>query len=139
MVAALRPGGRLLLEEADPALQPLVCLDETGPAEALANRLKTGFRALMAERGADLAYGRTLPRPLREAGLIDVAADAYFPITGPACRSWSAPPSSRSATCSSTTASPRPPRSSSTSRTSRRAGSTSPTSPMVSAWGRKPA
>ena len=39
----------------------------------------------MAERGADLAYGRTLPRLLREHGLVDVTADAYFPITSPAC------------------------------------------------------
>lgn len=39
----------------------------------------------MAARGADLAYGRTLPRLLREAGLDDVQADAYFPITSPAC------------------------------------------------------
>lgn len=39
----------------------------------------------MAVRGADLAYGRTLPRVLREAGLDDVQADAYFPITSPAC------------------------------------------------------
>ena len=38
----------------------------------------------MAGRGVDLAYGRTLPRRLREAGLVDVAADAYFPITAPA-------------------------------------------------------
>ena len=86
MVSALRPGGWLVLEEADPALQPLVCLDEHGPAEQLANRLKAGFRRLLAERGVDLAYGRTLPRRLRAAGLVDVAADAYFPITGPACR-----------------------------------------------------
>jgi SAM-dependent methyltransferase len=86
MVSVLRPGGWLVVEEADPALQPLVCLDETGPPEALANRLKTGFRVLMAQRGVDLTYGRTLPRHLRAAGLVDVAADAYFPITGPACR-----------------------------------------------------
>lgn len=85
LVAALRPGGWLLLEEADPALQPLVCPDESGPEQALANRLKTGFRTLMAGRGVDLAYGRTLPRRLREAGLTDVAADAFFPVTGPAC------------------------------------------------------
>lgn len=85
LVAALRPGGWLLLEEADPALQPLVCPDEAGPEQALANRLKTGFRTLMAGRGVDLAYGRTLPRRLREAGLVEVAADAFFPITGPAC------------------------------------------------------
>ncbi|MBW5247789.1 methyltransferase domain-containing protein [Streptomyces sp. P01-B04] len=85
MVQALRPGGRLLLEDADPGLQPLLCPDESGPEQRLANRLRSGFRALMAARGADLTYGRTLPRLLRESGLEDVQADAYFPITSPAC------------------------------------------------------
>lgn len=86
MVAALRPGGWLLLEDADPALQPLSSLEVLGPADELANRIRTGFRALLAGRGADLAYGRTLPRLLTEAGLQDVAADAYLPVAMPACR-----------------------------------------------------
>jgi protein-L-isoaspartate O-methyltransferase len=85
MAAALRPGGWLVVEEADPALQPLLCLEDADPAEERANRLKSGFRRLLAERGVDLAYGRTLPRRLRENGMVDVGADAYFPITGPAC------------------------------------------------------
>lgn len=85
MVAALRPGGWLLLEEADPALQPLVCPDESGPEQRLANKLKHGFRTLLAERGVDLAYGRTLPRLLRGAGLVRVQSAAYFPMGGPAC------------------------------------------------------
>lgn len=85
MVGALKPGGWLVLEDADPALQPLICPDEFGPAQELANRLRRGFRSLMAERGAELAFGRTLPRLLREAGLVDVQADAFFPITSPAC------------------------------------------------------
>jgi SAM-dependent methyltransferase len=85
MVAAVRPGGWLLLEEADPALQPLVCPDEAGPEQALANKLKRGFRALMAGRDVDLAYGRTLPRRLRAAGLVDGRSDAFFPMGGPAC------------------------------------------------------
>ncbi|MDX2602330.1 methyltransferase domain-containing protein [Streptomyces caniscabiei] len=85
MVDSLRPGGWLLLEDADPALQPLICPDESGPRQRLANKLRHGFRALLAERGADLSYGRRLPRLLREAGLVDVRADAYFPVTGPAC------------------------------------------------------
>ncbi len=85
MVAALEPGGWLLLEEADPGLQPLVCPDESGPRQELANRLKVGFRTLLAARGVDLAYGRTLPRLLRDAGLCDVRSDAYFPMGGPAC------------------------------------------------------
>ncbi|MET7421093.1 methyltransferase domain-containing protein [Dactylosporangium sp. NPDC005555] len=85
MASSVRPGGWLLIEEADPALQPLVCPDESGPAQRLANKLKHDFRTLMAARGVDLGYGRTLPALLRAAGLTDVAADAYFPVTGPAC------------------------------------------------------
>ena len=85
MVSVLRPGGWLVLEDADPALQPLLCPEDDGPAQQLANRLKLAFRQLMAERAVDLAFGRTLPRRLRAAGLVDVAADAWFPLTGPAC------------------------------------------------------
>ena len=85
MISALRPGGRLLIEEADPMMQPLACPDESGPAQRLANKLKRDFRTLMADRAVDLSYGRTLPRLLRNAGLADVEADAFFPITGSAC------------------------------------------------------
>ncbi|MFR9798651.1 methyltransferase domain-containing protein [Streptomyces sp. MS06] len=85
IAGSLRPGGRLLIEDADPALQPLACPDEYGPEQRLANRLRHGFRKLLADRGADLAYGRKLPRLLREAGLRRVEADACFPITSPAC------------------------------------------------------
>ncbi|MEU9783446.1 methyltransferase domain-containing protein [Streptomyces phaeochromogenes] len=85
MIRSLRPGGRLLVEDADPALQPLACPDERGPEQQLANRLRHGFRELLTEHGADLAYGRRLPQLLREAGLRQVEADAYFPITSPAC------------------------------------------------------
>lgn len=85
MVGALRPGGWLVVEDADPALQPLACPDERGSAEELANRLRTQIRTLLAERGADLAYGRTLPRLLRESGLTEVQAEGYFPIVARAC------------------------------------------------------
>ncbi len=84
MAAALRPGGWLVVEDADPALQPLACPDEWGPEQARANRLRTGLRSLLAERGADLAYGRHLPRLLREVGLVDVAAEAFFPLASAA-------------------------------------------------------
>jgi SAM-dependent methyltransferase len=85
MVGALRPGGWLFLEDADPALQPLSSLEVREPGQELANRLRRGFRELMASRGVDLAYGRTLPRLLREVGLVDVRADAAFPLAHPAC------------------------------------------------------
>jgi SAM-dependent methyltransferase len=85
MVQALRPGGWMLVEDADPALQPLSALDPRTSEEDLANRLRTGFRGLMEERGVDLAYGRKLPGLLRGVGLVDVAADAYFPVAMPEC------------------------------------------------------
>jgi hypothetical protein len=85
MISTLRPGGWLLVEEADPMMQPLVCPDESGTPQRLANKLKRDFRTLMAHRGVDLSYGRTLPRVLRDAGLVDVEADAFFPMTGSAC------------------------------------------------------
>jgi SAM-dependent methyltransferase len=75
MIRALRPGGLLLLEDADPALQPLACINESGPAQVLANNL----------RGVDLAYGRKLPALLREQGLEHVGADCYFPVAEPSC------------------------------------------------------
>jgi SAM-dependent methyltransferase len=65
LVEVLRPGGWLLVEDAD--------------------KIRRGVRALLTGRGADLAYGRTLPRVLRQGGLVEVEADAYFPITSPAC------------------------------------------------------
>ena len=39
----------------------------------------------MSQRGADLSFGRTLPRLLRSAGMSDVRSDAYFPMGGPVC------------------------------------------------------
>jgi hypothetical protein len=74
-----------VVEDADPALQPLTCIDESGPEQALANKLRRDFRSLLASRGADLAFGRTLPRLFRRHGLVDVGADAFFPVTGPEC------------------------------------------------------
>ena len=85
MVAALRPGGWLLIEDADTELQPLACLDELGPAQQRANRLRRAVRELLTRRGADLRYGRTLPHALRTAGLVDVRAAGCFPIGGLAC------------------------------------------------------
>ncbi|MFC6159540.1 methyltransferase domain-containing protein [Kribbella jiaozuonensis] len=85
MAAALKPGGWLLIEDADTALQPLACVDDSGPEQQRANRLRDAIRELLTRRGADLRYGRTLPRALREAGLVDVAASGSFPVGGPAC------------------------------------------------------
>ncbi|BBC37369.1 hypothetical protein SGFS_086630 [Streptomyces graminofaciens] len=85
MIRALRPGGRLLVEDADLALQPLACPEESGPEQHLANRLRHAVRTLLADHGVDPSYGRRLPRLLREAGLRGVEAGAYFPVASPAC------------------------------------------------------
>ncbi|MFJ4470421.1 methyltransferase domain-containing protein [Streptomyces sp. NPDC089424] len=85
MVKALRPGGRLLVEDVDHSLQPLTCPDEQGPEEQLANRMRQGLHRLLAGQGTDLAGGRALPRLLRESGMVRVEADAYFPVAAPAC------------------------------------------------------
>jgi SAM-dependent methyltransferase len=85
MISALKPGGWLVIEDADPALQPLSCIDAYGPEQELANRIRSGFRALLSKRGADLSFGRKLPRMFRGAGLADMAAEAYFPIALPEC------------------------------------------------------
>jgi chemotaxis methyl-accepting protein methylase len=50
MAHALRPGGWLLIESADPRLQPLACPDEASPAETLANRLRQAAWTLQARR-----------------------------------------------------------------------------------------
>lgn len=85
MAAAVRPGGYLLVEEADPGLQPLACPEEASAAEVLANRVRASFRALLAARGADLHFGRKLPRLFRRLGLTDVMADVFFPLAGAFC------------------------------------------------------
>lgn len=85
MLQALRPGGRLLIEETDSALQPRACPEEYGPEQELANRVRQGLRTLLAERGAGQSNGRSLPRLLRESGLHGVHADAYFPLASPVC------------------------------------------------------
>jgi SAM-dependent methyltransferase len=83
MVHAVPPGGWLLLESADPRLQPLGCPDATGPSEELANRVLKACWTLQAAR-TDLGYGRTLPRRLHGLGLVDVAAEVRFSLAGPA-------------------------------------------------------
>jgi SAM-dependent methyltransferase len=138
MVAALRPGGRLLVEDADPALQPLVCLDPAVPGAELANRLKAGFRSLLAARGVDLAFGRTLPARLRAAGLVDVGADAYFPLTGPAADELERATTEqlRDLLVAAGLASPADIDAHLANVTAGRLDLA--TSPMISAWGRKP-
>ncbi len=83
VAGGLRPGGWLLIEDFDPALQSAACIDAYLPDHHNANKLRAGFGALAAQRGAEPAYGRKLPRPLTQQGLAEVAADAYMPVSLP--------------------------------------------------------
>lgn len=125
MIKALRPGGRLLVEDADPALQPLLCPDEHGPEQALANRLRHGFRQLLSGRGADLSYGRRLPGC---SGRRDCAEWRPTPTSRspqPRAPRWSQRRYDRSATSWSPPKWPPTTTSTATSRTSRPAAWTS--------------
>jgi SAM-dependent methyltransferase len=82
MTAALRPGGWLLAESADPMLQPLACPDEYGAAQILANKVRHAIWAADSRRG-HIWFGRTLPRLLRDAALTGIKAEARIPLTGP--------------------------------------------------------
>lgn len=82
MVGSLRPGGRLLIEDFD-NIVPFACIDSHLHVHDQANKVRAGLCTLLTQRGADLEWARTLPRLLRDAGLTDVGADAYFPVAAP--------------------------------------------------------
>lgn len=80
LVQALRPGGWLLIEDGD-ATSVHSCLDPQTDDERLANRVRDGIAALLAAQGVDRAFARRLPRVFRSEGLVDIAGDAYLPIS----------------------------------------------------------
>ncbi|MGH3370449.1 MAG: class I SAM-dependent methyltransferase, partial [Nocardioidaceae bacterium] len=73
LVAALRPGGWLLLEEADCYAQVALSNGEYGEMSHWAAEA-------MRSAGADLTWARNLPTHLVEAGLVDVGAATEAPI-----------------------------------------------------------
>jgi SAM-dependent methyltransferase len=77
LVQALRPGGWLLVEDGDGTMAGQSCLDPRTADEHLANRMRAGLMDLLAGRGADLAFARSLFRLLETEGLLDVAGDGY--------------------------------------------------------------
>jgi SAM-dependent methyltransferase len=79
MASVLAPGGVLVIEDADVALQPKASLDE-GPEALLANRIRSSFRLLLTRRDAEISLGRTLPSRLAALGLQEIGADAWFPL-----------------------------------------------------------
>jgi SAM-dependent methyltransferase len=77
VVQALRPVGWLLIEDGDGIVSAQSCFDPRTEPDHLANRIRSGLLDLLAGRGVDFTFGRSLPRLLRAEGLIDVAGDGY--------------------------------------------------------------
>lgn len=80
LVAALRPGGWLVLEDYD-WLSPFAAPNCVG--RDLVDRAHDGFRVLLAEAGYREAYGLVLPADLRSAGLVDIGAEGRVAIGVP--------------------------------------------------------
>jgi hypothetical protein len=76
-VEALRPDGRLLLEELD-ARATGGPDDEADEDTHLVVRAREAVFALMRRRGADRSWARSLPRVIRDAGFVDIGAEGFF-------------------------------------------------------------
>jgi 2-polyprenyl-3-methyl-5-hydroxy-6-metoxy-1,4-benzoquinol methylase len=78
LVAALKPGGWLVLEEFDAVLP--CCLDPLNEEEATFAKVGYAFVEALHRRGADTTWSRTLPHRLAAAGLIRVGATGHMTI-----------------------------------------------------------
>jgi SAM-dependent methyltransferase len=92
LASALRPGGRLLVEDVDfggPTASALA--HHFSPAEGVAavERIFLAVATVFAAVGADAAYGRRLPTALVDAGLVDVGAEVHAPVVAGGTESWS--------------------------------------------------
>jgi SAM-dependent methyltransferase len=72
MVAALKPGGWIILEEFD-HLGLLPNPEDNSPDELL--KLREAFQQVLAARGVEMHYGRLLARRLSANGLVNVGAE----------------------------------------------------------------
>jgi ubiquinone/menaquinone biosynthesis C-methylase UbiE len=83
MVTAVRPGGWIVLEDADfdATMAPaMVALGDQGEFADLYRRCLAATATLLRAAGADPGFGCKLPHALRAAGLVDVGAQFYGPV-----------------------------------------------------------
>jgi len=78
LVAALRPGGWLVVEDFDSVLHR--CLDPLHDDERIFDKVTDAFGQALHRRGADITWPRTLPHRLDAAGLVDVGAAGHLTI-----------------------------------------------------------
>jgi hypothetical protein len=80
MVAALRPGGWILLEETDMGAP----FGRSSPEEPAVGRYVETMRGMIEKGGGDPDLGRRLPSVIREFGLADIGVrEHYVHITSP--------------------------------------------------------
>lgn len=83
MVAAVRPGGWVLVEDVDfgAAMAGALAryLDSHDHASSY-QRIMGGFETLFTAIGADASFGPQLPQALRDAGLEQVGAEVHAPL-----------------------------------------------------------
>ena len=80
MVAALKPGGWLVVEEFDPTLIDRSYPTTDATAAALYQKMLAVLGRLMAARGADRTWGRSLYRRLRAHGLVNLGMEGYVVV-----------------------------------------------------------
>lgn len=91
LVSALRPGGRLLLEDVDfgaPTAPALAHYFSPATVAAPTERIYLAVATLFAAAGADASYGRRLPAALTGAGLRDVGAEVHAPVVSGGTETW---------------------------------------------------
>lgn len=76
LVEALRPGGRLVLEEFDCTWTPVLAAPDDN-AVALFERLHSALMTLLEKAGAEPRWGRQVMGAMLRAGLEDVTATTY--------------------------------------------------------------
>ena len=84
MVAAVRPGGWVLVEDVDFGAAMATALARyLHPRDNASSyqRLMGGFEALFAAAGADASFGARLPQALLDAGLEQVGAEVHAPLS----------------------------------------------------------
>jgi 2-polyprenyl-3-methyl-5-hydroxy-6-metoxy-1,4-benzoquinol methylase len=83
MVAAVKPGGWLLVEDIDFGGPMSTSLSQYFPSPALAaasERVQHAIAAVLAGAGSDPTFGKRLPATLRAAGLVNIGAELHTPI-----------------------------------------------------------
>jgi SAM-dependent methyltransferase len=93
LVAALRPGGWLLIEDVDfgGATARMLAQYVTAPQPApdAIERLYLAVAAVFAATGADASYGSRLTGALADAGLAAVSAELHAPVVSGGREQWS--------------------------------------------------